>query len=121
MLLLLIVIIMSQKSCHGQSLKLKDEKTCTTKMASKYRVHSLLIGRSISQTFSNVESFIDCQKRCSVDTVCQYGAHKEATKACLFFKENLAKETISRLLFEGWKYGRVNSGGKVSKNTIIQL
>ena len=114
-MLLLKVIIISQRSCQGQTLKVKDDKSCTTKMASKYRVHSLLIGRSISQTLSSIESFVDCQKRCSVDTVCQYAAHNEATKACLFFKENLARETISRLIFEGWKYGRVNSDGKVSE------
>lgn len=116
MFLLVIVLttISTTTICHGQLLKVKDDKSCTTKMASKYRVHSLLIGRSISHTLSDIQSFMDCQKRCSVDTVCQYAAHNEVTKSCLFFKQNLAEETISRLIFEGWKYGRVNSDGIVS-------
>lgn len=87
-------------------------------MASRHRVHSLLIGRIISQSLSNIVDKIDCQKRCSQDSICKLAAHNQATKACLFFKEELAQETTSRLIFEGWTVGRVNSDSKVSMKKL---
>ena len=106
--------MMALTTCRGQLFKVKNDNTCSTKMASKHRVHSLLISSRISQTLSNIASSMDCQKRCNEDSVCKYAGHNQATKACFFFKENLVHETISRLIFEGWTYGRINSDKKVN-------
>lgn len=109
-----MVTLLALQICQGQMIKIKDDKSCSTKMASRHRVHSLMIGKSISQTLSNVADQLDCLKRCSQDSICQLMAHNQATKVCFFFKEELAQETISRLMFEGWTCGRVNSDSKVS-------
>ena len=113
----LLLSLFLLKTCHAQRIKIKDDKSCSTKIASRHRVHSLMIGKSISQTLSNIADKIDCQRRCSQDPVCQFAAHNQGTKSCFFFKEKLAQETISRLIFEGWTYGRVNSDAKVSAIT----
>ena len=109
-----IVLLLSLQMCQGQMIKIKDDKSCSTKMASRHRVHSLMIGKSISQTLSNIADQLDCLKRCSQDSVCKLMAHNQATKVCFFFKEELVQETISRLMFEGWTCGRANSDSKVS-------
>ena len=114
-----IMLLLVLQTCQGQMIKIKNDKSCSTKMASRHRVHSLMIGKSTSQTLSNIADQLDCQARCSQDSVCQFAAHNRATKACVFFKEELAEETISRLIFEGWKYGRVNSDSKVSTSKYL--
>ena len=83
-------------------------------MSSRERVHSLLIASKMTEVLNNISDMLDCQRRCSEDSVCQYAAHKAQENTCAFFKEHLAHETISRLMFQGWKYGRVTSTRVVS-------
>ena len=119
MVVTILLLVLALQICQGQLIKLKDDKSCSTKMASRHRVHSLMIGKSISQTLSNIADQFDCFKRCKQDPICQLSAHNQATKSCFFFKEQLAQETISRLIFEGWTCGRVNSDDQVSNLFLL--
>ena len=114
--LVLLLLLVTIKILQGQTLfKVKNDPSCSTKMSSRERVHSLLIASKMTEVLNNVSDMLDCQRRCNEDSVCQYAAHKAQENTCAFFKEHLAHETISRLMFQGWIYGRVvTSTGIVS-------
>uniref|UniRef100_A0A7M5X278 PA14 domain-containing protein n=2 Tax=Clytia hemisphaerica TaxID=252671 RepID=A0A7M5X278_9CNID len=82
-------------------------------MAAKLRRNSIFIASKISSHQNNVETLRDCFTSCSNHANCAMFAHRESDKRCMFFKEILAKEVISRLIYEGWKPGRINTFQKI--------
>jgi len=98
---------------NGQLLKIKDDKSCSTKMAVSLRYHSILIAKDVIDQQNGVSDLTSCAKLCFELSSCTNHAYREAEASCLLFKNPLREETISRLLFNGWQYGRVTSGRKV--------
>ncbi|XP_066935803.1 uncharacterized protein [Clytia hemisphaerica] len=113
MLKIIIFVSLLIAAVDSQTLKLKNEKACSTKMASKLRRNSIFIASKISSHQNNVQTLRDCFTSCSNHASCAMFAHRETDKLCMFFKEILANEVISRLIYEGWKPGRINTFQKI--------
>ncbi|XP_066919554.1 uncharacterized protein [Clytia hemisphaerica] len=100
-------------SVESQELKFKKDTSCSTKMASKLRRHSILIASKISGNQANIATLRDCFTGCSNHANCEMFAHHEKEKRCMFFKEILVNEVLSRLIFEGWSPGKINAQEKI--------
>uniref|UniRef100_A0A7M5XDT1 PA14 domain-containing protein n=1 Tax=Clytia hemisphaerica TaxID=252671 RepID=A0A7M5XDT1_9CNID len=100
----------------AQVLKFKNDKSCSTKMSSKLRRHSILIASKISSNQANIATLRDCFTGCSNHANCAMFAHHEKKKRCMFFKEILVNEVLARLIFEGWSPGRINAQRKILLN-----
>ena len=95
--------------CHGQILKFKDDASCSTKMASKYRVHSIFINKYLTGKHEKISSMIQCAQLCSDagQTLCLYFVYHLEHQFCLFVNALLHREVISRFIFQKWEFGRV--------------
>ena len=100
-------------SAQSQVLKFKKDTSCSTKMESKLRRHSIFIAGKISANQANIVTLRDCFTGCSTHANCAMFAHHETEKRCMFFKEILVNQVLARLIFEGWKPGRINAQQKV--------
>ncbi|XP_066911749.1 uncharacterized protein [Clytia hemisphaerica] len=95
---------------HSQELKNDlTDKTCGAKDDAKYRIHSLMIVKNIHSKHGAISTFNECAHLCfnAGSGTCPYFGYHSRSKSCLFFKRNLKNETISRLLVEKWRYGRI--------------
>ena len=108
----MLVVIIIVESIIAKKLKLKNDRSCSLTSESKYRVWSLFIGEYVI-SLTNEKPIKDCFTDCYNSAECEYFAHKESTQSCLHFKNIINKEAISRLIFEGWKFGRVDTNKKV--------
>ena len=106
---LIIFLLVFGIYCHGQLLKLKDDASCSTNMASKYRVHSIFITKYLTGKHLKVSSMIQCAQLCSDAglTLCQYFVYHLENQFCLYVSELLHREVISRFIFQKWEFGRV--------------
>ena len=86
------------------------------------RVHSLFITKYITSKHDGMSGYGKCARlRFQVNplTPCAYYAYH--LDVCMFFKDNIPNEVVSRLLFQKWNYGRVMSNGRVSKGCSISI
>ena len=58
-----------------------------------------------------LQTIEDCWTVCHEDSACKYFAHNVDSQYCLMFTANLRNEPITRLIAEGWRYGRINPNG----------
>jgi len=110
----LSVLLLFGSSVVGQLIKIKDDSSCGSELSSNARASSLFILQKVSNMLYDSLSLKDCFKACHLDTSCAFSAHHEVRKECLFFTGLADEESISRLMAEGWKYGKVNSKNMVS-------
>ena len=91
---------------RAQTLVLKDDASCSTKLSSAIRINSLFISRNALQLLHDVPTLSECGIKCDDNNACLYFGYSGQERSCILFKRNLAEEVISRLLFLGWDYGR---------------
>ena len=104
---------------NAQTVKFKNDDSCSTKMASSLRYKSFMIGKYVIHKANGVSSLNECAKMCFDKNACTNYGYQEVEVTCLLFKRSLVDETISRLLFTGWQYGRVTSTRKVDQPACI--
>ena len=109
--------------CHAQLLKLKDDNSCSTQMASKYRVHSIFINEYLTGKHDGIKSLIQCAKLCSNASLisCLYFIYHLESQICVFVIQHLINAVISRFVFQKWNYGRVLQPSKRVGKLILGL
>ena len=122
-LFLWLAVISIDRFSKAQILKVKNDESCSSKMDSKYRVHSVFIMEYLKAIHRDVSMLADCAGFCAIagSTECRYFAYHSTDQECIMLDQNVNVEVISRFLFQGWTYGRVLMPSKRVKDNCILI